>query len=111
MAAIKTGEILTAYCDRKRVLKSRLSQKTGIEYQSLLKHLKSNTLKVDLLLRISEGLEHNFFMDIAVQLPKSYSTDALIDASILNENETLKEKIKLLEAEKQILLQVVGAKG
>jgi len=50
-------------------------------------------------------------MDIAAQLPKSYSTDANIDVSILNENETLKEKIKLLEAEKQILLQVVGAKG
>jgi hypothetical protein len=111
MASIKIGEILTSYCNRKRILKSRLSKITGIEYQSLLKHLKSNTLKVDLLLRISEGLEHNFFMDIAVLLPKNYSTDASINEAIINENEILKEKIKLLEAEKQILLQVAGVKG
>lgn len=110
MESIQIGGILTAYCNRRRVLKSRLSKKTGIEYQSLLKHLKSNTLKVDLLLRISEGLEHNFFMDIAVLLPKSYSTDASLNESLITENETLKEKIKLLEAEKQILLQVAGVK-
>jgi hypothetical protein len=73
--------------------------------------LKSNTLKVDLLLRISEGLEHNFFIDIAVLLPKNYSTDASINEAIINENEILKEKIKLLEAEKQILLQVTCVKG
>ncbi|PKB15288.1 hypothetical protein [Flavobacterium sp. 5] len=111
MITIKTGEILTAYCNRKGVLKSRLSQKTGIEYQSLLKHLRSNTLRVDLLLKISEGLEHNFFMDIAAQLPKSYSSDISLNESLINENETLKEKIKLLETEKNILLQVTGVKG
>ena len=50
-------------------------------------------------------------MDIAVQLPKNYSTDAPIDQTTANKIEALEKKIELLEAEKQILLQVVGAKG
>ncbi|PKB16563.1 helix-turn-helix transcriptional regulator [Flavobacterium sp. 5] len=111
MATTQTGELLSAYCKRKRIYKSALARKTGIGYQSLLKHLKSKTLRLDTLIRISEGLGHNFLMDIAVQLPKSYTTDAPIDLSEANEIETLKEKVKLLEAEKQLLLQVIGVKG
>lgn len=111
MVTIKTGELLSAYCKRKRIYKSGLARKTGIGYQSLLKYLKSETLPLDILLKLSEGLEHNFLMDIAVQLPKSYTTDAPIDAITTNEIETLKEKIKLLEAEKQLLLQVIGVKN
>jgi transcriptional regulator with XRE-family HTH domain len=111
MLTIKTGELLSAYCTDKRIHKSGLARKTGIGYQSILKYLKSKTLSLDTLLKISAGLEHNFLMDIAVQLPKSYTTDAPIDATAANEIETLKEKIKLLEAEKELLLQVIGGKA
>ncbi|MDR6846320.1 helix-turn-helix domain-containing protein [Flavobacterium granuli] len=111
MLVIHTGELLSAYYNRKRIYKSALARKTGIDYQAILKHRKSNTIEVDTLLKISAVLEHNFLMDIAVQLPKTYTTDAPIDAAAANEIESLKEKIKLLEAEKQLLLQVIGAKG
>ena len=111
MLTINTGELLSEYYNRKRIYKSVLARKTGIGYQTILQQRKEKTLQVDALVKISEVLGHNFFMDIAAQLPKSYSTDASLDESLVNENETLKEKIKLLEAEKQILLQVVGAKG
>ncbi|MGQ7944412.1 hypothetical protein [Flavobacterium sp. WC2509] len=69
-----------------------------------------NTLSLDIILKLSEGLEHNFLMDIAVQLPKNYTTDAPTDAITTNEIEALKEKIKLLENENQVLLKVIGAK-
>ena len=111
MVTIKTGELLSAYCTRKRIFKSGLARKTGIGYQSLLKYLKSETLPLDTLLKLSEGLEHNFLMDIAVQLPKSYTTDAPIDQTTADKIEALERKIELLEAEKQVLLQVIGVKG
>ena len=111
MLTINTGELLSAYCNRKRIYKSGLARKTGIGYQSILKYLKSNTLSLATILKLSEGLEHNFLMDIAVQLPKTYTTDAPIDTAATNEIEELKEKIRLLEAEKEILLQVVRGKG
>lgn len=59
------------------------------------------------LIKISYALEHNFLMDIACQLPKNFSTNAPIDTSANNEIEVLKEKVKQLETEKQILLLVV----
>jgi hypothetical protein len=111
MITIKTGELLLSHFEHKRIYKSGLSRKSGIGYQSILKHLKSKTLTVDTLLKYSEALEHNFLMDIAAQLPKTYTTDAPVDAMASNEIEALNEKIKLLEAEKQILLQVIGVKG
>jgi DNA-binding Xre family transcriptional regulator len=111
MLTIDIGELLSAYFKRKRIYKSVLARKTGIGYQSIIKHQKAKTLRVDTLLKLSEGLEHNFLMDIAVQLPKTYTTDAPIDATAANEIEALKEKIKLLENENQVLLKVIGVKG
>ncbi|REG88372.1 hypothetical protein [Flavobacterium aquicola] len=111
MITIKTGELLAAYCTRNRIYKSALARKTGIDYQSLIKYFKSKTLRVDILLKLSEGLEHNFLMDIAAQLPKNYTTDAAIDQTAADKIEALERKIELLEAEKQLLLQVIGAKG
>ncbi|REG90789.1 hypothetical protein [Flavobacterium aquicola] len=111
MITIKTGELLSAYCDRERIFKSGLARKTGIGYQSLLKYLKSENISVNTLLKLSEGLEHNFLMDIAVKLPKNYSTDAPTDQTAADKIQALERKIELLEAEKQVLLQVLGAKG
>jgi DNA-binding Xre family transcriptional regulator len=111
MLTIHIGELLTAYYNRKRIYKSVLARKTGMDYQTILKQQKSKTINVDALLKISAVLEHNFLMDIAVQLPKTYTTDAAVDPTTTNEIEALKKKIELLEAEKQLLLQVVGAKG
>lgn len=111
MITIHTGELLSAYYNRKGIYKSELARKTGIGYQSILRQRKLKTMAVDDLLKISEALQHNFLMDIAAQLPKTFTTDAPVDATAANEIEALKEKIKLLEAEKQILLQVVGTKS
>jgi len=111
MIQINTGELLSEYYNRKRIYKSVLARKTGIGYQTILQQRKEKTLQVDALVKISEVLEHNFFMDIAVQFPKSFTTNAPIDATAANEIEALKEKIKLLENENQVLLKVIGAKG
>lgn len=76
-----------------------LARKTGIGYQNILQQCKEKTIQVDALVKISEVLGHNFFMDIAVQFPKSFITNAPIDATTVSEIEALKEKIKLLEKE------------
>lgn len=110
MITINTGALLSEYYDSKRIYKSVLARKTGISYQTILQQRKEKTLQVDALVKISEVLEHNFFMDIAVQFPKSFTTNAPADTTMTIEIEALKEKIKLLEAEKQVLLQVLGTK-
>jgi hypothetical protein len=111
MLNINTGELLSEYYNRKRIYKSVLARKTGIGYQTILQQRKEKTMQVDALVKISEVLGHNFFMDIAVQFPKDFTTNAPIDATTTNEIETLKERIRLLENENQVLLKVIGVKG
>ena len=111
MLTINIGEILSDYYKRKRIYKTVLARKTGIDYQSIIKHQKLKTVTVDTLIRLSEGLGHNFLMDIAVQLPKNFTTHAPIDSTTTDEIEVLKEKIKQLETENQVLLKVIGTKG
>lgn len=107
MIAINTGKLLTDYCNRKRIYKSGLARVSGLSYQLVLRILKEPKTSLSNLLKISYALEHNFFMDIACQLPANFTTDAPIDSSAAIEIEGLKEKIKELEAEKKILLEVV----
>src|SRR6187402_2812086 len=102
---INTGELLSEYYNRRRIYKSVLARKTGIGYQTILQQRKEKTMQVDALVKISEVLGHNFFMDIAVQFPKTFTTNAPIDQTTANEIEALKEKIKLLENENQVLLK------
>lgn len=111
MLTIHIGELLSEYYNRKRIYKSVLARKTGIGYQTILQQCKEKTMQVDALVKISEVLGHNFFMDIAVQFPKTFTTNAPIDATSTNEIEALKERIRLLENENQVLLKVIGVKG
>src|SRR4051812_44510421 len=111
MLTIHIGEILSDYYKRKRIYKTVLARITGIDYQSIIKHQKLKTVTVDTLIKLSEGLGHNFLMDIAVQLPKNFTTNAPIDTTAADEIEALKEKIKLLESKNQALLEAIGAKG
>jgi hypothetical protein len=47
-------------------------------------------------------------MDLAAQLPETYTSDAPVDTSKDEEIARLKEQIKILEAEKEILVRVMG---
>ena len=105
-----TGALLKAYCKKKRIYKAALSRKTGIGYQSLLYYLKSQTIDVDKLVKLSHGLSHNFLLDIALQLPASYTNDAPIDSTKEDEIKLLNEQIKILQAEKDILLKALAGK-
>jgi hypothetical protein len=102
---LDTGSLLTAYCKKKRVHKAALARKMGMDYRAVFYYLKTNSMDLEKLLDFSHALNHNFLLDLAVQLPVSYTTDAPLDTSKDEENMRLKEQIKILEAEKEILLR------
>lgn len=105
-----TGKLLGDYCDRKRIYKAALSRKMSIGYSTMLKNLKSDNLPINRLVEFSHGLEHNFLLDIAVQLPPHYTTDAVLNVEEMTEILVLKERIKVLEAENALLLKVMEKK-
>ncbi|MND05631.1 hypothetical protein D3C83_265530 [compost metagenome] len=68
-------------------------------------------MDVQKLMDFSHALNHNFLMDLAAQLPASYTSDAPRDTAIEEENIRLKEQIKILQAEKETLLKAFGSRG
>lgn len=107
---LDTGAMISAYCKKKRIYKAPLARKMNIDYGSLFYYLKTKSMDLNKLIAFSEAMNHNFLMDLAVQLPATYTTDAPVDTSKDEEITRLKEQIKILEAEKEVLIRVFGGK-
>lgn len=105
-----TGLILRTYCEKKRIYKAALSRKMGINYGAMLKNLKATDLHINKLVAFSHGLEHNFVMDIAVQLPAEYKTNAPTDTTKDERIAQLEQEIALLKAKNEALVEVMKGK-
>ncbi len=110
MHLIDTGIMLLKHLNKHRITKSSLGKninRTGI---SVLRYTQNYSIQTGILLDICHALQHNFFQDIADQLPKDFSVlNAPLEKNKLTaweiETAQLKERIKILEAEKAILLE------
>ncbi len=103
---IHIGEILHRYFEEKRIRRAALARLMNIRLDSLMKYEKNQSIKTDRLLEISTLLKHNFFMDIAVQLPPEYTTSTDIYAEKNSEIERLQKEVEKLTIERDILLKV-----
>ncbi|PDS25561.1 hypothetical protein [Flavobacterium branchiophilum] len=100
---IHTGKLLTAYFEKNRTYRAYLVKLLGISYNTLLHYQKRDSIQTRTLLEISTHTKHNFFMDMALQLPLEYTTttDPFLEknqriAELEAENEALKVKMELL---------------
>lgn len=108
------GLMLRTHLIKNNVYRIGLAKKMGIKVQQIFYAIKTKSMDVNRLVAFSHGLQHNFLMDIAAQLPETYTTNATHFAkrdneiTVLKENtKVLEEKIKALEAENALLLKVL----
>lgn len=108
---IDTGKLLDAFLSKHRIAKSDLGNginRTGV---SIIRYIQNSSIQTGILLDICHALKHNFFQDIADQLPTEFSVSKppLDNSATLTEKdheiEDLKAQIKILQAEKGVLLQ------
>ena len=104
---IHVGQLIKTYIDTKRIAKSAVARKIGKGDNDLLRYQKSASLKTEVLLLLSDAMQHNFFTDIAALLPAHYTTEAPIDATNANRIADLEQQVKILEAEKAVLLEAM----
>ena len=97
------GQILSDYLKKHRIFKSALARSIGVSDAQILYYQKSVDLKPSILLKISHALKHNFFADLAAQLPETYTTDAPQDHTKDEEITQLKRRIEILEAQLEVL--------
>ncbi|MGV9002420.1 hypothetical protein [Flavobacterium sp.] len=110
MNNIDTGRMIQMHLNMHRISKTSLGRKINRTGISVLRYTQNWSIQTGILLDISHALKHNFFQDMADQLPKDFTVFNLpLEKSQLTawEKETadLKERIKILEAEKAILLE------
>ena len=110
MSDIITNEIHVGATIRKyfvdfKIYKSALARTLGVNDSVILAYEKRVSITTATLVNLSHALKHNFFADIAAQLPKTYSNSVLIDNSTIEKIAQLEQEIIILKAEKEILLQ------
>ena len=94
--APEIGLIIKRFFKEKRIYRSALSRKLKVRLNTVLDYEKRQTMQTGTLWNLSVALKHNFFSDIAHQLPTDFSTYAPV-------NTTLPERIAVLENENELL--------
>ena len=92
------GEILSNYFLNNRTRKSSLARILGVVPSVITEYKGRTSLQCGILWRLSYALNHNFFSDIASELPVEFTNNVPIDTSKEEEIERIREEIKLLQA-------------
>ncbi len=105
------GEILKAHIKKHRLPKSALARKMLRTPATIEHFLKRPSLQCAILWEICEGYKHNFFADLAAQLPPAFTTNAPDPTLPLQERiAELEEENKILAGQLELLKGVIGKK-
>lgn len=104
---IHVGELLKNYIDTNKIYKSALARKLQRKDSAIIRYQHSASIQINILIDISHALKHNFFSDIAAQLPSAYSTNAPIDNSKEARIAQLEKEIDLLKAKNEALMEAL----
>jgi hypothetical protein len=109
---IDTGKMILDYISKNRMSKTELGEKINRNGLSILNYTRNKSIQTGILLSISNATKHNFFRDIADQLPNDYTITKPEDKTLINEKDQLiaqlQEENKVLRIQNEILLRVRG---
>jgi transcriptional regulator with XRE-family HTH domain len=106
---IHIGQLLKDYLTAHRIVKSALARRIGKNDNEILRYQKSTSLTTDILLALSSALKHNFFADIALLLPATYSQTISAEAIAKDQRiAALEQENLLITNERNLLLQVLS---
>ena len=102
------GDLFTQYFLKNRTRKSSLSRLLGVKAPVITYYKKQPTQQCATLWKLCYALNHNFFADLAAQLPADFTTYAPDPTLALQEElEQLREENKLLRTQVETLKEVM----
>lgn len=101
------GDILKEYIKNNNIFKSALARYLKRSAPAIEYHLRRPTMQTNTLWEISLGLKHNFFADLATQLPAEFTSNVPVDKSKDVEIMRLKDENKVLKAQLETLEKVL----
>lgn len=99
---IDTGKLLSAVLSKNKINKSALGRAIHRDGVSILKYTQNESIQTGILLELCYALKHNFFQDIANQLPNTFTVNEHKDEEL----EALKEEIKVLKIQNELLIKL-----
>jgi hypothetical protein len=103
------GKLVKNHITKHKVYRSSLSRYMERQPSTIEYYLKKPTLQTAILWELSTALKHNFFMDLAAQLPAAFTTNAPdLTLPFKERIAALEEENKLLKIKVETLMAVVG---
>ncbi len=102
------GQQLRARIKQRRITIASLARVVQRHPTTIQKYLQRKSLQTNILWELSKGMKHNFFADLAAQLPEDFTTNAPDATAPLQERiATLEEENKLLTTKLEELRAVL----
>jgi hypothetical protein len=105
LGAPDTGKMLTEYFQARRTRKSALARLMKRAPGTVAAYTDRPSIQTAILWELCHHLKHNFFADIAAGLPAEFSTTAPRDGSKDARIAELELRLKIAEAERDVLLR------
>jgi len=105
---LNTAQIIGLYFVKNRTRKAALARRLHKNISHIMGLQKKPSIQTQTLWELCHALEHNFFLDIAAQLPIDYSTNAPANHDKDQIIALLQQQILKLQTEKDVLLQAFG---
>ncbi|NJM80714.1 MAG: hypothetical protein HC854_15895 [Flavobacterium sp.] len=99
---IDTGKLLSDIISKNKINKSELGKAINRDGVSILKYTQNESIQTGILIELCYALEHNFFQDIANQLPNTFTGNEHKNEEL----EALKEEIKVLKIQNEVLMKI-----
>lgn len=106
---VQIGAMLTNFFKVRRIHKNALARKLNRNRQTLVNFQKNNSIQTAILWEICLVLKHNFFADIACQLPPDFTSNAP-QTEAEKQIAMLEEELIKLRAERDLLKRMVAEK-
>jgi hypothetical protein len=109
---IDTGKMILDFITKNRMSKTELGNKIDRTALSILGYTRNKSVQTGILLSICNATKHNFFRDIADQLPDDYTYIKPEDMTLHNEKDyliaQLQEENKVLKIQNEVLMRIKG---
>ncbi|CAM3916135.1 MULTISPECIES: hypothetical protein [Flavobacterium] len=107
---INTGKILADYIQSYKINKTELGNAINRRGISILNYTRNSSIQTGILIEICYALKHNFFKEIADQLPEDFTTKNKKDKSLVSEKDQLiaqlLEENKVLKIQNDLLMKL-----
>ena len=105
---INFGQLLSSYTEERFIRSDKLGALIGKTSQSIAKYKSQAIIRTDTIVELSYALKHNFFQDMANQLPREFTVNAELNAANQSLIAQLQEENKVLRIENNLLMRMKG---